>query len=183
MTNLNVPAIPSATPTPTNKLDTKLSEWIFQMKSQNSDYFAIVLDSKGKMYYMLGKSDQELISFDMLIDTGNGFERALSYRKEDSSSSVLPTPFLIIVKKEKKLIANHRGEIFGFGFKDNIDSNVKRLLIHFCTNSTHMLITATEKAAFVDVTYSWVENSNIDPLKDCLHALFCSVDHVQKEVR
>jgi hypothetical protein len=179
MTNLNV----TATPTPTNKLDTKLSEWIFQMKSQNSDYFAIVLDGKGKMYYMLGKSDQELNSFDMLIDTGNGFERALSYRKEDTSSSVLPTPFLIIVKKEKKLIVNHRGEIFGFGFKDNIDSKVKRLLIHFCTNSTHMLITATEKAAFIDVTYSWVENSNTDPLKDCLHALFCSVDCAQKEVR
>lgn len=179
MTNLNVTT--AATPAPANKLEAKLSEWIYQVKSHDLDYFAIVVDN-GNMYYVSGKNDSEIDSCDVLIDTGNGFERALSYRKEDTASSVLPTPFLIIVKKEKKLIANHRGEIFGFGFKDSIDSNVKSLLIHFRANSTHMLITATNKAACINVAYSLVQDPINDPLRDCLHALFASADRTQKEV-
>lgn len=182
MTNLNVTTTTTTTPALVSKLEAKLSDWIYQVKSHSSDYFTIVANN-GKMYYVSGKSDLELNSFDMLIDTGNGLERALSYRKEDTSSSALPDPFLIIVKKEKKLIANNQGQIFGFGFKDSAGSNVKRLLIHFRQTSSHMLVTATNQAAYVDVTYSLVEDSIHDPLGDCLHALFASACHAQKEVR
>ena len=187
MTNLNVPVTTNTktttpAPAPVSKLDAKLSEWIYQVKSRDLDYFAIVADN-GNMYYVSGKNDSEIKSCDVLIDTGNGFERTLTYRKEEASSSVLPEPFLIIVKKEKKLIANNQGQIFGFGFKDSAGSNVKRLLIHFRQTSSHMLVTATNQAAYVDVTYSLVEDSVHDPLGDCLHALFASACHAQNEVR
>ena len=184
MTNLNVTTTTTttATPAPANKLEAKLSEWIYQVKSRDLDYFAIAADN-GKMYYIYGKNDSEIDSCDILIDTGNGFERTLTYRKEEASSSALPDPFLIIVKKDKKLIANNQGQIFGFGFKDSVGSNVKRMLIHFRQTSSHMLVTATNQAASINVTYSLVEDSNQDPLKDCLHALFASTNHAQKEVR
>ena len=184
MTNLNVPVTTTTitTPAPANKLESKLSDWIYQVKTHSSDYFTIVANN-GKMYYVSGKSDLELNSFDMLIDTGNGLERTLTYRKEDTSSSALPDPFLVIVKKEKKLIANNQGQIFGFGFKDSVGSNVKRLLIHFRQTSSHMLVTATNQAACVDVIYSFIEDPIYDPFENCLHALFASTDHAQKEVR
>ena len=184
MTNLNVTTTTTtaATPAPANKLEAKLSEWICQVKSHDLDYFAIVAEN-GNMYYVSGKNDSEIDSCDILIDTGNGFERTLTYRKEEASSSALPDPFLVIVKKEKKLIANNQGQIFGFGFKDSVGSNVKRLLIHFRQTSSHMLVTATNQAACVDVIYSFIEDPIHDPFENCLHALFTSTDHAQKEVR
>ena len=182
MTNLNVTVTPTPTVTAslTDKLEERLSEWIEKMKSFDSEYFAITAE-KGKLYYVSGKSATEPLSFDILIDRGSGFERTLSYRKDNASSAVLHTPFLIIVKKNKRLIANDHGEIFGFGFKDGADSKVKSLLIHFQIASTHMLITASDKATFIDVSYSLTEDSAIDPFGKCLHALFDSVDHARKE--
>ena len=53
MTNLNVPVTTTTTttPAPENKLEPKLSDWIYEVKFRNNDYFAIVAD-RGKMYYV-----------------------------------------------------------------------------------------------------------------------------------
>jgi len=172
-TNLNVTPNTPKTTAPANKLEEKLSDWIEQVEAGKPDYCAITV-ANGKMYYLSEKRTAELFSVDMMTDTGNGFERAFSYRKEDNPQNAAITPFSAIYKKESKLIVNHNGDIFGFGFKDSCESQTKLLLIHFQTSQAHTIILASNTAESIDVVYTW-NYQTVDPIRTCLHALFDSV--------
>ena len=176
-TNLNI--TPNTSPAPVNKLEEKLSDWIEKVEASHPDYCAITV-ANGKMYYLSEKNSAELLSVDILIDSGNGMKRTFSYRKEDDQPNAPITPLSVIIKKEDKLIANHNDRIFGFGFKDSSESKVKLMIIHFRTACTHTIITASNNADSIEVFHAWNPKAN-DPIKLCLNALFDSVEK-RKEV-
>jgi hypothetical protein len=174
MTNLNVNPNTNTTisPAPISKLEEKLAEWIGKIKSADPDYFAIAT-SDDKMFYLSGKRRAEILSFDMLIDKGHGFERALLYHKNIGTTSTANTPITIIVKKEKRLIANLNNNIFGFGLKySNNESETKNLLIHFETAHMHTFIAANDKADAIEIFYALISNTAFDPVSNCLKLLF-----------
>lgn len=170
--NLNV-NLNTTAPAPINKLEEKLSDWIEKVEASHPDYCAITV-ANGKMYYLSEKNSAELLSVDMLTDSGNGMERTFSYRKEDNPSNTPITPFSAIIKKEDKLIVNHNGHLFGFGFKDSSESKIKLMIIHFRTACTHTIITASNTSDSIEVFHAWNSRPN-DPIKLCLNALFDSV--------
>lgn len=171
-TNFNVTPNTPKTPAPANKLEEKLSDWIEQVEAGKPDYCAITV-ANGKMYYLSEKRTAELLSADMMVDSGNGFERAFSYRKENNLQNTAITPFTAIYKKESKLIVNHNGKLSGFGFKDSRESQTKLLLIHFQMTQTHTIIVASNTAESIDVIYAW-NYQTVDPIGLCMHALFDS---------
>ena len=173
MTNLNVTPTTISNPSSANKLEEKLSDWIHKIEASTPDYCAITA-MQGKMYYIAEKNASELLSVNMLIDQGNGLEKIFVYRNEDHQANAEIPPFTVIIKKEEKLIANLNDKIFGFGFKDSITSEVKHLLLHFQTASTHTFVAAGNNASSIEVFYAWNPNPN-DPIKFCMEALFDSV--------
>lgn len=124
------------------------------------------------MYHISGKKATELLSFDMLTDNGSGFERTLLYRKEVTAVNAGNSSFLLIAKKDKKLIINHNNNIFGFGFKDSTGLDIKNLLIHFQTASTHTFVAANNNAEAIEVSYTLISDKNHDPIGHCLEMLF-----------
>ena len=173
MTNLNVTPNTNTTisPAPVSKLEQKLVDWIEKVEACNSDFFAIT-SVKGKMYYLAGKKTTEILSCEMLTDTGGGLERTFSYCKERNQQNADITPISVIVKNEDKLITNHNGCIFGFGFKESCESNTKLMVLSFKTPYSYLIIMASNTAA-VKVLYAWDSQQN-DPIQACLNALYAS---------
>jgi hypothetical protein len=174
MTNLNVTpnTITTSSPSSESKLEEKLSDWIFKLESGNNGYFAISA-TNGKIYHIEHQKAIELLALDLLIDNGNGFERILSFHKESAPS--VTTSLSIIIKKEKKLIGNLNGKIFGFGFKDSAFSDVKSLFLHYQISSMHSFIAATAKSESIDIFYALISDRNNDPIADCFNGLLTAL--------
>lgn len=170
MQDLNVTTNTTAITTSGDKLNQKLDEWVRHIETGDDNYLALTF-LKGKLYYVCGKNATELITCRMLIDKGNGPEVTRVYTKDETSSNT--TPFMLIVKKELKIIVNDNGYVASFCVKD-VEPSAKTLLIHAQTERTHLFIAACEKG--VDISHAVRTKLNgDDPIAHCMTAVFASV--------
>ena len=170
MTNLNVTTNTTTTTISGDKLNKKLDEWIRHIETGDNNYFAFTI-SKGKLYYVGGKNATELITFRMLIDKGNGPEVTRVYTKDNTSSNTMP--FILLVKKERKLIVNDNGYVMGFSIKD-VEPSAKTLWIHAQTEKIHIFIAACEKG--VEILHAVrIELNGDNPIAHCMNTIFTSI--------
>ena len=168
MTNLNYTN--TSTTTYGDKLKQKLSDWIHNLETGDSDYFAITaLD--GKMFYVCGREAIEIISCNVLIDKGNGLEESLAYNSNATSST---SPFTLIMKKDKRLIMNNNDHIVAFGVKD-VAPTAKTLFVHAKAKVVHTFITASDSSSQVEVFKAMSKDTAADPILNCMNAIFASI--------